>query len=117
MQYQARTGRADLSGVCIDAEKRVVDGRVEIGVFEDDVGRLAAEFERNFLEIADGCAHDRTPGYRAAGERHFVDEMAFSNCSTGYRSGTGDDVDDAARKFEFLEKPGQTQRTERREFR
>ena len=51
-EEQSRTRRADLPGVGEDAEERVVDRGLEIGIGKDDVRRFSAEFERDFLEVA-----------------------------------------------------------------
>ena len=43
---------ARLAGVAELAHDRARDGRVEIGVVEDDEGRVAAELERDLLHLA-----------------------------------------------------------------
>lgn len=49
---------------------RPVHSLFEIGIIEDDVGRLSAEFESDVLEIALGsCLHDFTPYKGTSRER------------------------------------------------
>ncbi len=45
-------GAANLALVEVDAADDAFDGLVEAGVLKDDVGGLAAQFEREFLEVA-----------------------------------------------------------------
>ena len=58
LDEQARAGRADLAGAGEDADEGAVDGRLEVGVGEDDVGALAAELEADLLHVLGGPAHD-----------------------------------------------------------
>ena len=55
---QPGAGRADLAGVQEDGREREVDGGLEVGVGEDDVGVLAAEFQRDLLHGRGGRGHD-----------------------------------------------------------
>ena len=55
---QARAGRADLAAAGEDADQRAVDGRLEVGVGEDDVGALAAQLEADLLHVLGALAHD-----------------------------------------------------------
>ena len=45
LDEQPAAGRAALAAVEVDGVERARDGRVEIGVGEDDVGALAAQLE------------------------------------------------------------------------
>jgi len=58
LHEQARTGAADLPLVEPDSVDQAFDGAVEIGVFEDDERRFAAEFEGEPLVAGCGCAAD-----------------------------------------------------------
>jgi hypothetical protein len=49
---QPRPGGAHLAGVQEDRGQGVVEGGLAIGVGEDDVGVLAAEFERGALDTS-----------------------------------------------------------------
>ena len=116
-ENEPRSGRADLSRVGEDAEERVVDRRLEIGVGEDDVRRLAAELERDLLQVRRRVVHDAASGLRAAGERDLVDELARGERVADDRAGSEHDVDDAGRKLELLEDRRQADRRERRQLR
>ena len=73
LDEQPGAGRADLAGVQEDRGQREVDGGLEVGVGEDDVGVLAAEFQRDLLHgRRPPAAMMRRPGRQAAGERHHV---------------------------------------------
>ena len=73
LHEDAAAGRAHLALIDEHAEERAVDGRLEIGVGEEDVRRLAAELERDLLQRAGGAAHDDAADFGAAGERDLVD--------------------------------------------
>ena len=113
---EPRSGRADLSRIGEDSEERVVDGRVEVGIGEDDVRRLAAELERDLFQVRRRVAHDAASGLSAAGERDFVDELARGERVTDHRAGSEHDVHDAGRKLELLEDRRQANHRQRREF-
>ena len=49
LDEQPGAGRADLAGVQEDRGQRVVEGDLEVGVGEDDVGVLAAQLEGDLL--------------------------------------------------------------------
>lgn len=84
-----------------------VDGALEIGVGEDDEGRLAAEFQRGGGEVLGRVAHHRAPGIRAAGEGDVVDARVPGEGRAAGRAEAGDDVDDTGRKARFVDEPGE----------
>ena len=60
LDEDARAGRAHLALVDEHAEQRAVDGRLEVRVREEDVRRLAAQLERDALQVrVGGGAQDR----------------------------------------------------------
>jgi len=70
----AAAGAAALALVEEKSRVSAFDGRVEIGVGEDDIRAFAAELERDALEIrATGGLHDELANFGAAGERYLVD--------------------------------------------
>ena len=54
LDEQPAAGTAALALVEEQAEVRAFDGGVEVGVGEDDVGALAAQFQADALEVALG---------------------------------------------------------------
>ena len=55
---QPRPGAAALTMIEEDSTRRAFRGDVKIGVPQDDVRRLAAEFKRDLLQIVGGGLHD-----------------------------------------------------------
>src|SRR5262249_34514972 len=63
LDEQPAAGAAALALVEEQAEVGALDGLVEVGVGEDDVGALAAQFEADALEVAAGGGlHDQLAG-------------------------------------------------------
>src|SRR4051812_27017253 len=60
--------------VVVDAKVDPADGLLDVGVVEDNVGRLAAELERDLLQVGRrGGLHDRAADESGAGEGDLVD--------------------------------------------
>ena len=70
---EARAGAAALAVIEEDGHGGAGNGGFEIGVVDDDVGRFAAEFERNFLQVAGRGVNDELADFGRAGEGDFVD--------------------------------------------
>ncbi len=64
---------ARLAGVSELAEHRAGDGLVEVGVVEDDEGRVAAELERDLLHLVGALAHEELPDLGRAREPELAD--------------------------------------------
>ena len=73
LHEQARAGAADLALVEPDGVDHALDRAVEIGVVEDDEGRLAAELQRQLLAGAGGRLADDAADLGRAGEGDLVD--------------------------------------------
>ena len=114
LDEEARPGAAHLSGTEEHAEQRPLHGGLEIGVAEDDVGRLAPELEGDALQRARRLAVDLLPHLGRAGEGDLVDQGMVDERAAGRRSEAGDDVDDARRNPGFEQELPQTERGERR---
>ena len=84
--------RADLAAVEEDRRERVVDGSIEVGIGEDDVGILAPEFERDLLHRRGGVGHDASPGHYPAREGHHVHVGMRGERGTRRRARTQDQV-------------------------
>ena len=82
----------------VDAVDDALDGLVERGVVEHDVGRLAAELEREPLAGAGERALDRLADVGRAGEGDLVDAGMAHERGAGVAR-AGDDVDDARRQL------------------
>src|SRR5699024_5537738 len=94
VQEQSRTGGATLAGVGEDGKERAVDGLVDVGVWEDDVRRLAAKLEGNLLDRSGAQPDDLPAGLCLAGEGELVDVWVLGNRRADGRAGSGQDVDD-----------------------
>ena len=98
LHQDAAAGGADFALIDEDAEERAVDGGFEISIGEEDVGRLAAEFERDALHRIGGLFDDDLADGSAAGERDLVDVGMLHERSAAGFAEAGDDVDDARRQ-------------------
>src|SRR6201999_317254 len=65
----ARVGHANLALVEVDPETARPYGVVHIGVAQHDEGILAADFQRDFLQVFRGFPRDELAHLRRAGER------------------------------------------------
>ncbi|TCQ01011.1 type VI secretion system VasI/ImpG family protein [Sphingomonas sp. PP-F2F-A104-K0414] len=95
VHVEPRAGDADLPCVEEDRVGDAGDGEVEIGVGQHDRGRLAAEFERDALEVGLRRIEDRAAGLGRAGERDLVDPRMRGERSAGLAAQPGDDVEHA----------------------
>ncbi len=110
LDEQPAAGTAALALVEEQAEVRALDGGVEIGVGEDDVGALAAQLEADALEVAlGGGLHDDLAGGVFAGERDLVHVHVLGERGAGGRAVAGHDVDDAVGEAGFLGERGDAQ--------
>ncbi len=116
LHQQARTGAANLPLIEPDAVDQAFDGAVEIGVFENDEGRFAAQFERKSLVAGGGGFANRAANFGGSGERDLVDVGMCDERFAG-RAVAGDDVHDAGGRSDFLANVREGQRGERSEFR
>lgn len=92
-------GAADLAVVEEDTHVAPLDGVVNVGVFKDDGGRLAAEFEGDLLEVGlGGGLQEETAGTGGAGEGDLVDLGVLDDGSAGGRAVARDDVEDTSRE-------------------
>ena len=73
VREQARARRAALALVVEDRVGGAGDREIEIGIGEDDRRRLAAEFERDALEVAGRRLDDQLADLGRAGEGDLVD--------------------------------------------
>ena len=115
LHQQPRAGAADLALVEPDAVDQTFDGAVEIGILEDDEGRLAAKLQRQFLARTGGRLADDLADFRGAGEGDLLDAGMVDDGRARFRS-AGHDVDDALRHAGALADLGEQDGGQRREF-
>jgi ParB family chromosome partitioning protein len=114
LDEQTRSGAAALAVVEVNRRGRSDRRGLEVGVVEDDVGRLAAELERDALQVAGRRPHDLVTDFGRAGERDLVDVGMRGDRRACGLAESGDDVDHAGRDAGFLEQLAEAQRRERR---
>src|SRR5579863_3020266 len=78
-----RARAADLPRVEEHAHHRGRHGLIEIGVREDDVRRLAAEFQRDLFQISGGGLQDDLADFGRTGEGHLVDRGMLGDRAAG----------------------------------
>ena len=109
--------RASLAAEHRDGQERAVRaGGVEVGVVEDDVGRLAAELKAGGLHRVGAAVQDLPGGVRAAGERHLLHQRVTDE----RRAGLGrarQDVHHAGREARLLDQVGEQLAGERGQLR
>jgi hypothetical protein len=81
LHEDARAGAADLPLVEPDRVDHALDDAVEVGVVEDDEGRLAAELQRQLLAAPGGGRADDAADLGGAGEGDLVDVRVLDDRS------------------------------------
>jgi hypothetical protein len=102
--------RADLAAVGEGAGQRVVHGRLEVGIGEDDVGTLAAELHRDLLHVDGRATDETTSGIDAAGERDEVHVRAVGQGLAHACARSDDEIDDALGRAGLREQAGEVDR-------
>jgi hypothetical protein len=107
LDIDTSTGAAGLAVVEEDTKVDPRDGVVNVGILEDDVGRLATELEGDLLQVGGGggledCAAD--DGGTSEGD--LVDVHVRGESGTSDLTEAGDDVDDTRREASFLDECG-----------
>ena len=117
LDEQPRAGDADLAGVGVDAHRRARHRHVEIGVGEDDVRRLAAEFELTRASMLPAEAWTiLRPVSSRAGEGERSTSGMLGQRGAGFCAVAGDDVDDAVGMPASSKQLRDAQRRQRRVF-
>lgn len=107
LHVDAGAGAAALAVVEEDTEVDPRDGVVDVGVVEDNVGRLASELKGDLLEVGvGGGLEDLATDKGGAGEGDLVDVHVRGEGGTSGLSETGDDVDDSGREASLLDQLG-----------
>ena len=117
MDQRAGAGDASLPGGGENPGDDALDGIVDCGVLEHDIGRFAAKLERDRLDGPRGKLVDALSGAVAPGERDLRDMRMSDKALADLGAEAGQDIDDAGRKAGFLEQAAKFKRGHRREFR
>ena len=114
LDQQARAGAAALAVVEEDTKVGPRDGVVNVGVIEDDVGRLATQLEGDLLEVALGRSlEDDAANASGTGEGDLVNVHVAGDGSTGNTAQTGDDVDHTRGEASLLDQLAHVETGER----
>ena len=113
LDVQARARAAALALVEEDAVGRTRDRDLQVGVLEEHLRALAAQLERDLLQVARGRLHDQLADLGRAGEGDLVDAVVGSDRRAGV-SEAGHDVDHAVREPGLHHQLTESQRRQRR---
>ena len=111
-----RPRAAVLARVVEHGVRRGGGGLLEVGVGEDDVGRLAAELERDALDRPGRAAHHLLPDLGRAGEADLGDVGVLDQPLPDDRALADDDVDDALGEAGLEREVAEPDRGQRREL-
>ena len=112
--YQdAATSGADFTLIDEHAEKGSVDGGFKICVGEENIRRLAAEFEGNALHGICGLLHDNLSDRSTAGESNLVYVRMLHQRRTAGLAEAGDNVDHSGRQANISQPVRHFQRRKR----
>ena len=112
LDEQSGARGAGLTVVEQEATGRAGDRGVEVGVGEDDLRALAAEFQRDLLEVARRGVDDLPADIRRPGERDLVD-VAMRRKRRADVAESGEHVDDSVGHAGVGDDLGEQQRGER----
>lgn len=107
LHIDARAGAAALAVVVVDAEVDPGDGLLDIGIVEDDVGRLASKFKRHLLQVGrSGSLHDGTADDGGAGEGDLIDVHVRGDGGASNPAEARDNVEHTGMETGLLNKVG-----------
>ncbi len=93
---------------------RAFDGLIHVGVGKDDVRALAAQFQRDALQIgSSGGLQNEVPHFGGTGEGDFVDVHVVRDSGAGRRPKAGKNVHHAFREAGFHNQLADAQRRQR----
>src|SRR5580693_9780040 len=108
---------ASLAGRGENARDNALDGVVDSGVLEHDIGRFAAKLERDRLDGPRGKLVDALSGAVAPSEGDLRDIRMSDKTFTDLRAKSRQDIHHTGRKAGFLEQASKLKRRHGREFR
>lgn len=113
VEKQAGAGGAALSGIGEDRKERAIDRFLQIGIREDDIRTLAAQFQGDLLDRPGRRAHDLPAGFRFTGERHLLDQRMRGQHLAQLLAGTGEHIHDPGGNSGFQANLTENQRGQR----
>ena len=114
LDQETRAGAAALAVVEEDTKVGPGNGVVNVGIVEDNVGRLATKLEGNLLQVAlGGGLEDGTADQGGSGEGDLVDVHVAGDGRTSDTAESGDDVNDTRGEASFLDQLGGIETGER----
>ena len=113
LNVEAGARAAALAVIEEDSAGCAGDCGLEICIFEYDVRRFSAEFQRHFLQIAGGGVDDQLADFCRSGKGDFVHVRMCGQCCSGSFAITGDDIDHALGKSCFHDQFAEAQRGKR----
>ena len=115
MHDQPRACDTALPGRPENPGNRAVHRAFNIGIFKDDEGRLAAQFQRHFGEVLGRVLQDRPCGIGAAGKGDAGDQ-GMAGQHPAHLGMAGDDVHHSGRKACLFDQPTEVQHGHRGMF-
>src|SRR6266851_961042 len=113
LDKNAATSGANFTLIDEDAEQSPVDGSLPIRFGEENIGRLAAELQRDPLQSIRSAFYNDFSHGGAAGKRDLVDTRMRNQRSSGSLAKTVDDVDHPGREAHLVKPIRKFQRSER----
>ena len=115
LDEDAGAGAAALAVVEVDAKVDPRDGLLDVGVVEDNVGRLAAELERHLLEVGGGGGlHDGAADDGRASKGNLVNVHVRREGGAGDLAEAGQQVVDTGGEAGLLDEVGEDEGRQRR---
>lgn len=114
LNVDTRTGAAGLAVVEVDTEVDPVNGLLDIGIVEDNVGGLATKLEGNLLQVGLGSSlHDLAANNGRTSEGNLVDVHVGRDGGTSNPAEAGDDVENARGETSLLNELSKDESRER----
>ena len=108
------TSTAALAVVVVDTEVDPVDGLLDVGILEDDVGGLATKLEGDLLEVGRGSSlHDLSADDGGTSEGDLVNVHVRRESGTGSLAVTRDKVEDTSGETSLLDELSEDESRER----
>ena len=113
LHVQAVGAHASLARVAVFRGDGAFHGRIQVGVVEDDERRIAAQFQREFLDRRRALLGQQAAHLRRARKRQLAHDGVRGHFAADVFRRTGDDAEHARRHARALGQHGQRQRGKR----